>query len=91
MEGEKTGIITKENKERLEKSGNVEFVDGILAVITTQFHQRLYECWKKTPTVFALTEELLKGGIDPLLVGGQYAEALAWDFNTYGDPEEEEK
>ena len=83
---EKAGIITKENRERLEKSGNVEFVDGILIVITTQFHQMLYECWEKTPTVFTIREELLKGGIDPLLVGEQYIEALAWDFETYGDP-----
>lgn len=83
---EKAGVISKENKERLEKSGNVEFVDGILIVITAQFHQMLYECWEKTPTVFAIKEELQKGGIDPLLVGEQYATALACDFETYGDP-----
>ena len=86
MVEEKACIISKENKERLEKSGNVEFADGILIVITTKFHQMLYECWKKTPTVFTIKEELQKGGIDPLFVGEQYATVLAWDFETYGDP-----
>lgn len=78
--------IPEEEAEKLRKNRFVESVDGHLVILTMEFHLLMYKRWKEYPTVHTIRETMQENGIDPDVLGQLYAEALMWDFETYGDP-----
>lgn len=79
-------ILSKEEKKKLQKNRYVESVGEHAVVLTLEFHSILYEHWKDVPNVYGIQETMRDNGIEPEILGNAYAEALAWDFQTYGDP-----
>lgn len=78
--------IPEEEAEKLRNNRFVESVDGHLVILTLEFHLMLYKRWKEFPTVHTIKKSMRESGIDPDVLGHLYAEALVWDFETYGDP-----
>lgn len=78
--------IPEEEAEKLKNSRFVESVDGHLVILTLEFHLMMYKRWKEFPTAHTVQEFMRRNGIDPDVLGQLYAEALVWDFETYGDP-----
>ena len=78
--------IPEEEAEKLKGSRFVESVDGHMVLLTLEFHLMMYKRWKEFPSVHTVQEFMRRNGIDPDVLGQLYAEALVWDFETYGDP-----
>ena len=78
--------IPEEAAEKLKKNRYVESVDGHLVILTLEFHLMMYRRWKEFPSAHTILEMVRSHDIDPDILGLRYAEALDWDFQTYGDP-----
>lgn len=78
--------IPEEIAEKLQRNRFVESVDGHLVILTLEFHLVLYQRWKEFPSSHAIKKCMQANGLDPEVLGQAYAEALEWDFQTYGDP-----